>query len=323
MDHRYRIDLAPERRFAGGMKNPGLDVLFGLEAASLAALREARLAATLDRVFAAHPYYRRRLAALGVSRGDLTSLSDIPRLPVTTKADYMARPGRLPAWRRGRSRRRRNGRLGHHVHDRFVRGADAVRFDGLRLHQHPGAQSQHAAAPRRDGRRLHPQPVPADQISARRVCPGPARGFVDEYSGCLRDAGPREPAPAGAEQRSGPGGGAGGTNAPDHPVGRALLHPPPGRARRGDGRAASGRAPRIRDRRRIRRRGAHRSDRTAQAARRALALDQRVVRRDRDARRDGRMRARFGLSQSGPGSISVRSRRPGHQTVPFRTAPKD
>ncbi len=74
------------------MKNPGLDVLFGLEAASLAALREARLAATLDRVFAAHPYYRRRLAALGVSRGDLTSLSDLPRLPVTTKADYMGDP---------------------------------------------------------------------------------------------------------------------------------------------------------------------------------------------------------------------------------------
>ena len=56
-------------------------------------------------------------------------------------------------------------------------------------------------------------------------------------------------------------------------------------------------------------------DRAAQAARRALALGQRVVRRDRDAGRDGRMRARFGLSQSGPRPISVRSRRPGHQAA--------
>jgi phenylacetate-CoA ligase len=68
------------------------DILFGLDAAQLAALRQARLAATLDRVFAAHPHYRRKFAELGLSRGDLASPSDILRLPVTTKADYMRDP---------------------------------------------------------------------------------------------------------------------------------------------------------------------------------------------------------------------------------------
>jgi phenylacetate-coenzyme A ligase PaaK-like adenylate-forming protein len=68
------------------------DELFGLDEGGLAQLREVRLAATLDRVFAAHPYYRRVLAAAGIRRSDLTTLADIARLPVTTKADYMADP---------------------------------------------------------------------------------------------------------------------------------------------------------------------------------------------------------------------------------------
>src|SRR5882757_10866348 len=69
-----------------------LDELFGLDEAGLTQLREARLSATLDRVFTAHPYYRRVLAAAGLHRGDITTLADIARLPVTTKADYMADP---------------------------------------------------------------------------------------------------------------------------------------------------------------------------------------------------------------------------------------
>jgi phenylacetate-coenzyme A ligase PaaK-like adenylate-forming protein len=69
-----------------------MDCLFGLDDAALAGLRETRLAATLDRIFAAHPYYRRVLAAAGIGRHDLATLSDIARLPVTTKADYMADP---------------------------------------------------------------------------------------------------------------------------------------------------------------------------------------------------------------------------------------
>lgn len=70
--------------------NPG-DV-FSLSPDALASLREARLAATLDRVFAAHPHYRRVFAASGIRRSDIGSLGDLPRLPVTTKADYMATP---------------------------------------------------------------------------------------------------------------------------------------------------------------------------------------------------------------------------------------
>jgi phenylacetate-coenzyme A ligase PaaK-like adenylate-forming protein len=71
--------------------SPG-DVLFGLDEAGLTQLREARLAATLDRVFAAHPYYRRVFGNARIRRADLATLSDIARLPVTIKADYMADP---------------------------------------------------------------------------------------------------------------------------------------------------------------------------------------------------------------------------------------
>jgi phenylacetate-coenzyme A ligase PaaK-like adenylate-forming protein len=68
------------------------DELFGLDEVGLVKLREARLGATLDRVFAAHPYYRRVLGQAGIRRSDLATLAEIPRLPVTTKADYMADP---------------------------------------------------------------------------------------------------------------------------------------------------------------------------------------------------------------------------------------
>jgi phenylacetate-CoA ligase len=69
-----------------------LDELFGLDEDGLAQLREAYLAATLDRVFAAHPYYRRVFTAAGIGRGELKTLADITRLPITAKADYIADP---------------------------------------------------------------------------------------------------------------------------------------------------------------------------------------------------------------------------------------
>jgi phenylacetate-coenzyme A ligase PaaK-like adenylate-forming protein len=77
------------------------DVLFDLDAEALVALRQARLAQTLDRVFAAHPHYRRTFAELGISRGDLKSLADIRRLPVTTKADFMRDPASFQLGREG------------------------------------------------------------------------------------------------------------------------------------------------------------------------------------------------------------------------------
>jgi phenylacetate-CoA ligase len=68
------------------------DDLFALDADALVSLREARLAATLDRVFDAHPYYRRVFADAGIRRGDIARLEDLSRLAVTTKANYMAQP---------------------------------------------------------------------------------------------------------------------------------------------------------------------------------------------------------------------------------------
>ena len=68
------------------------DPLFASDDAELASLREQKFAATLDRVFAAHPYYQRKFAELELNRGDVRGLADLDKLPVTTKADYVAEP---------------------------------------------------------------------------------------------------------------------------------------------------------------------------------------------------------------------------------------
>ena len=68
------------------------DTLFTGDAEQLRHIREARLARTLDRVFDAHSFYRRRFAALNLSRPDLPDLASLRRLPITTKADFMAEP---------------------------------------------------------------------------------------------------------------------------------------------------------------------------------------------------------------------------------------
>jgi phenylacetate-CoA ligase len=68
------------------------DPLFASDDAELASLREQRFAATLDRVFAAHPHYKRKFAELRLNRSDVRRLADLGKLPVTTKADYVAEP---------------------------------------------------------------------------------------------------------------------------------------------------------------------------------------------------------------------------------------
>lgn len=68
------------------------DILFGSDEASLRGLREARLQNSLDRVFAAHPFYRRQFAQMGLKRDDVPDLASLSRLPITTKADFMADP---------------------------------------------------------------------------------------------------------------------------------------------------------------------------------------------------------------------------------------
>ena len=69
-----------------------LDPLFAQDDAELARLRKRVFAATLDRVFAAHPYYRRVFAQQGLRREDVPGLADLVKLPVTTKKEYAADP---------------------------------------------------------------------------------------------------------------------------------------------------------------------------------------------------------------------------------------
>lgn len=54
--------------------------------------RERGLQRTLDLVVAAHPYYRRRFAALGLHRRDFRTLADLERVPPIDKGVYLAEP---------------------------------------------------------------------------------------------------------------------------------------------------------------------------------------------------------------------------------------
>jgi phenylacetate-coenzyme A ligase PaaK-like adenylate-forming protein len=63
--------------------------------AAIRAAQEANLAAMLDLAFEHHPYYRERFREAGLSRGDIRSLADLPRLPITTKADFLSDPERF------------------------------------------------------------------------------------------------------------------------------------------------------------------------------------------------------------------------------------
>ncbi len=46
----------------------------------------------MELIGVAHPFYRRRLAGLGLKPADIATLEDLQRLPVTAKAEYMAEP---------------------------------------------------------------------------------------------------------------------------------------------------------------------------------------------------------------------------------------
>jgi phenylacetate-CoA ligase len=59
---------------------------------ALRQIRERRLRRTLDLCASAHPFYRRRFQDLGLAVGDIETLDDLARLPLTHKADYMAAP---------------------------------------------------------------------------------------------------------------------------------------------------------------------------------------------------------------------------------------
>ncbi len=55
-------------------------------------IREERLRGTLALCARGHPFYRGRLAEAGVAPGDVRTLGDLEKLPLTHKADYMRAP---------------------------------------------------------------------------------------------------------------------------------------------------------------------------------------------------------------------------------------
>ncbi len=67
--------------------------LFFDDPQSLERARDEVFSATLDRVFRHHPYYSRLFAERGIERGAISGVAEIARLPVTSKADYVGRPG--------------------------------------------------------------------------------------------------------------------------------------------------------------------------------------------------------------------------------------
>ncbi|MDJ0932978.1 AMP-binding protein [Breoghania sp.] len=75
------------------------DTLFLDDWDALTRERDARFAATLDRVFAYHPFYKDLLTRARLRRRDISGISDLAKLPVTTKKDYLANPGNFVlAW---------------------------------------------------------------------------------------------------------------------------------------------------------------------------------------------------------------------------------
>jgi len=62
--------------------------------AEVRTVQDERLLATAARL-GQHPYYRERLAELGLSPGDLRTISDLDRLPLTSKDDLVADPDRF------------------------------------------------------------------------------------------------------------------------------------------------------------------------------------------------------------------------------------
>jgi phenylacetate-coenzyme A ligase PaaK-like adenylate-forming protein len=60
--------------------------------ARIRAVREENFAATMDLVAERHAWYRRIMAEHGLERRELAALSDLTRLPITDKRDYMSAP---------------------------------------------------------------------------------------------------------------------------------------------------------------------------------------------------------------------------------------
>jgi phenylacetate-CoA ligase len=66
--------------------------IYASSAEDLSRVREQLFVRTMDRIFAAHPYYRQIFRDSGISREDIASLDDLRKIPITTKADFMTAP---------------------------------------------------------------------------------------------------------------------------------------------------------------------------------------------------------------------------------------
>ncbi|PTW59821.1 phenylacetate-coenzyme A ligase PaaK-like adenylate-forming protein [Breoghania corrubedonensis] len=75
------------------------DTLFLDDWDALTRERDTRFSATLDRVFAYHPFYKDLLTRARLRRRDISGVADLVKLPVTTHKDYLANPaGFVLAW---------------------------------------------------------------------------------------------------------------------------------------------------------------------------------------------------------------------------------
>ena len=58
----------------------------------LSKLRNERFLRTIELCFRYHPFYKKKFQELNLNLSDIKSLSDIDKLPIVTKSDYMINP---------------------------------------------------------------------------------------------------------------------------------------------------------------------------------------------------------------------------------------
>ena len=197
----------------------------------------------------------------GIHRGDPATLADIARLPVTTKADYMADPQSF-GWVPKESPTMMRRSSGDVMYTTVLWGADPVRVDRLRLRQHSRAQPQHARlrGVRGEDSILNLFPLTKYPHGAfPRVLHAAAACNIPVVSAMPGRANPRRPELSHEPRRGGRNRGARTTH---DPVGASYIRRMIGRAE--EITRAAVRAPGVRDRGGARRGGAQRSDRQAQ-----------------------------------------------------------
>lgn len=81
---KYRLD--PERPGSGAIWSPELETA---SRDRIVAIQEEKLAAAFDYLFACSPFYRKRFEAAGLGPGSVKTLTDLRRVPITRKLDWI------------------------------------------------------------------------------------------------------------------------------------------------------------------------------------------------------------------------------------------